>query len=148
MNKLKELWDGLTCKRLIIVILVIAALFILSGPLMAHGSASDTVVDSNNVTNNYYDSTAIESSSSGGGSNGYSTGDQDRAYAAMLSAGACQFDWSKGIQGCVGAGYWEDASAVTFQVGKRVDDLLLNGGVACDTDFNTCGYTGAVNFHF
>jgi hypothetical protein len=74
--------------------------------------------------------------------------DRNRAVAAALAAGSCQFDYSKGFQGCVGAGYWDDESAVSFQVGKRVDDLLLNGGVSCDTDFNQCGGSGAVNFHF
>lgn len=128
-------------KRAVYGLVAIAALCLLSLPLWAHGH--DHGGDTSTVTNNYYG----DENHSSSGNNG-SNDDNDKGVATALSAGSCMFDWSKGIQGCGAVGYYEDQSAVSFQVGKRVDDLLLNGGVACDTDFDTCGYTGAVNFHF
>jgi len=72
----------------------------------------------------------------------------NQAVAIAMSAGACQFDYAPGLQGCVSTSTFSDEWAVNFGVGKRVDDLLFNGGFACDTDFNECGAVGAVNWHF
>ena len=71
-----------------------------------------------------------------------------RAVAASMAAGSCQFDYATGFQGCASFGWYDDETGVNFQVGKRVDDLLFNGGIACDIDFEECAGIGAVNWHF
>ena len=74
--------------------------------------------------------------------------DISRAIAATLAATGCQFDYSKAWQGCVAGSYFNDESGISFQAGKRVDDILFNGGLACDTEFRQCAGVGAINWHF
>lgn len=71
-----------------------------------------------------------------------------QAIAAMGASGYCQFDYAPGFQGCAAINTFDEQWGIAFQAGKRVDDLLFNGGIACDEEFNECALGGAVNFHF
>lgn len=75
----------------------------------------------------------------------------DAAVAAAMAAGSCQFDYSSAMQGCGSMWNYDGEYGVNFQIGQRVDGLLLNGGIACgldDSDIDQCGFGGAVNWHF
>lgn len=72
--------------------------------------------------------------------------------AAAMAAGSCQFDYSPGLQGCGSTWNFEGEWGVNFQVGKRVDDLLFNGGCSIGlidgSGDELIGCGGAVNWHF
>jgi hypothetical protein len=68
--------------------------------------------------------------------------------SAAMATGYCQFDYSPGFQGCASTATWGDEWGLNFQVGKRVNNLLINGGVTCDPKFEECGAGAALNWHF
>ncbi len=112
---------------------------------LAHGINVD-----NSVTNNYHSTPeAATINTSGMRSSDYDA--MAAAVAASMAAGSCQFDYSTAMQGCGSTWNYDGEWGINFQVGKRVDELLINGGVACsllDGDVEECGFGGAVNWHF
>lgn len=101
-------------------------------------SSADARDYATNITNNYY--------SQDNGNDG--DDDYKKSVAAAFAMAGAQFDYSKGWQGAVSAGYWDDESAIGAQLAKRVDDILISGGGACDTDFDQCGGLIAASWHF
>lgn len=104
--------------------------------------AHDINID-NSVTNNY-----TNGPESSGSSSGSLDTDVSRAVATAASMAFCNFDYSPGLQGCVGTATYNDEWALNFQAGKRIDTLLLTGGFACDDEFDECAAGGAVSFRF
>jgi hypothetical protein len=52
------------------------------------------------------------------------------------------------LQACFGTATYNDEWALSAQMGKRIDTMLLTGGFACDDSFNECAAGGAISFHF
>lgn len=123
-------------------ILVLLCLLILQSSIYNVAASGDDIIINNNIYTN-------------GGGNGdmreiHSDISRDVAAAVATAASMsfCNFDYSPGLQGCVGTATYDEEWALNFQVGKRVDTLLLTGGFACDDEFNECAAGGAVSFRF
>jgi len=56
-----------------------------------------------------------------------------KGVASAISASQCHFDnGSFHLQLCAGAGYTDSQEAVTFGIGKKYKDLLLNGTISSE----------------
>ncbi len=96
------------------------------------------------VTNNYYTTPTVTEQSSGNSGDD----DADRGAAIAMCLGGASFDYSNGWQGSGGGSWWKSEQAVCTSFATRVDDILLTGGVGCDTEFEDCGGTINANWHF
>lgn len=97
---------------------------------------------------NIDNSTPYSDSGSAGRSHSGLNSDVSAAVATAASMSFCQFNYGPALQGCIGTATYDDEWAVNFQLGKRVDTLLLTGGMACDDEFNECAAGGAVSWNF
>lgn len=121
---------------------IIVAIFVLIICLWAfyHVALAGGYGDTTNITNNY-------ASSSSSGNNG-SSGEADRGISNALCLGMTNFDYDRGWQVSGGASWWKDENSGCAAFGTMVDEVLIVGGGACDTDLDDCA--GAVSFstHF
>lgn len=115
-------------------------LLILALLVFGTAQAHDIIID--NSTNYYGDTEGS------GASHGSLDSAVAKAVATSASMSFCQFDYSPGLQGCVGTATYDEEWALNFQVGKRIDTLLLTGGFACDDEFDECAAGGGVSFRF
>ena len=74
--------------------------------------------------------------------------DSIRGSAIAMCLGASQFDYAKGWQGSGAGSWWKNETAVCASAAKRIDDILITGGVGCDTNFEDCGGVISGNWHF
>jgi hypothetical protein len=60
--------------------------------------------------------------------------------ASAISASQCHFDGgSFDLQLCAGAGYSDNQEAVTFGIGKKYKDFLINGTITSEDSHTTFG---------
>ncbi len=123
-------------------ILILLCLMVLQSSI--HNAAAHDIIINNNTTNHY--------GGDGGGSvvemRSSLEDDVSKAVATAASMAFCQFDYSPAFQACAGTATYNEQWALNFQVGKRIDTMLLTGGFACDDEFDECAAGGAVSWHF
>jgi len=66
--------------------------------------------------------------------------------ASAIAVGQCQFDWTHSWQGCAAVGSYDGSGAAAFGLGKRYDDVLLNGAVSIEE--GELGIGASVNWKF
>ncbi len=66
--------------------------------------------------------------------------------ASAIAAGQCQFDWTHSWQGCAAVGSYDGNSAAAFGLGKRYNEVLLNGTVSIED--GEIGVGASVNWKF
>ena len=132
-------------RNLLLTLAIVAAAFmsvLYCAAVRAHDTSQTVNIDN---STHYY-------GNNGGNGMGEIESDLERDVAAAVATAAsmsfCNFDYSPGLQGCVGTATYDDEWAMNFQLGKRVDTLLLTGGFACDDEFDECAAGGAVSFRF
>ena len=70
------------------------------------------------------------------------TNENSTGVASALALGQCQFDYTYSIQGCSGLGFHDGNSAISFGMAKRVDEVLLSGGLAYEDGGDISGAVG------
>jgi len=109
--------------KMVSLIMILGILIILFGNGAFAGDPHGAVIEKS-PTNNYYTSEGV---------------------ASAISAANCSFDSSTfDLQLCGAVGYTDNTDAVTFGIGKKYKDFLINGTISSED--NRTSFGAAINW--